>query len=200
MIKRLSRYLNYLKNLEVKSVSATKMAEFLNIHHTQVRRDLSLIGVNGAPKVGHDLKETISAIETFLSWKDTQHAFLVGVGNLGSALLKYNGFVKSGIEIIAAFDTDKKKVERKKIGEISIFPLSKMENLLKRTRVAIGIITTPDEVAQRIVESMVRGGILAIWNFTHTCLQVGEGIIVENADLDANLAVLTRRLQERKTS
>ena len=199
-LRRLPKYYHYLKRVQgtgQEIISATQMAEDLGIHHTQVRKDLAATGSQGKPKVGHRVEDLLVSIEAFLNWNNYSEAFLVGAGNLGSALLGYTDFEKAGIHIVAAFDSSPAKVGRK-IHGVDVFPTSQFEQLAEERRIAIGIITVPADRAQQIAETMVRSGLQAIWNFAPITLDVPEEIIVENVELYASLAIFSRKLEERR--
>lgn len=198
-LKRLPQYLevlNRFKDASLKMVPATKIAAFTDVHMTQVRKDLAYTGVVGTPKVGHNVDELILAIEQCLNWNDISSCFLVGVGHLGKALMGYSELSKKGMRIIAAFDANPELAGTYYQG-IQVHAMSKFGNLLSRLHVHIGILTVPAEAAQEIADEMVAGGIIAIWNFTPTRLQVPEHVIVENIDMSSSLAVLSRRVAER---
>jgi redox-sensing transcriptional repressor len=199
-LRRLPKYYHYLKRVQgtgQEIISATQMAEDLGIHHTQVRKDLAATGSQGKPKVGHRVEDLLVSIEAFLNWNNFSEAFLVGAGNLGSALLGYTDFEKAGIRINAAFDSSPAKVGRK-IHGVEVFPMSQFEALAQERRIAIGIITVPADRAQHIAELMVRSGLQAIWNFAPITLDVPEETIVENVELYASLAIFSRKLEERR--
>ena len=199
-LRRLPKYYHYLRRVQgtgQEIISATQMAEDLGIHHTQVRKDLAATGSQGKPKVGHRVEDLLVSIEAFLNWNNFSEAFLVGAGNLGSALLGYTDFEKAGIRIVAAFDSSPAKVGRK-IHGVEVFPMSQFEPLALQRRIAIGIITVPADRAQQIAELMVRSGLQAIWNFAPITLDVPEETIVENVELYASLAIFSRKLEERR--
>lgn len=198
-LKRLPKYLNYLKQLQLEGevdISASKISEALDIQHTQVRKDLAFTGAEGIPKVGHKIASLIHSIESFLNWDNVSDAFLVGLGHLGSALIGYNGFQKSGIKIVAAFDNEIKKVGSR-LNDIEVFQISKLPELANRMRVNVGIITTPAESAQKVADIMVSNGIRAIWNFAPIKLNLPAHIIVENVDMYSSLALLSHKLKEK---
>jgi len=199
-LRRLPKYYHYLKRVQgtgQEIISATQMAEDLGIHHTQVRKDLAATGSQGKPKVGHRVDDLLVSIESFLNWNNYSEAFLVGAGNLGSALLGYPDFEKAGIRIVAAFDSSPAKVG-KRVHGVEVFPMSQFEEQAELRRIAIGILTVPADRAQQIAEVMVRSGIQAIWNFAPITLDVPEETIVENVELYASLAVFSRKLEERR--
>jgi redox-sensing transcriptional repressor len=197
-VRRLPAYLRFLYELKAKdraAVSCTHISDELRLDPTQVRKDLAITGIVGKPKIGYMVPELIDAIEKFLGWHDCSEAFLVGVGNLGGALLNYPDFKKHGLNIIAAFDIDNEKIGKTFQGK-EIFPIEKFQNLASRMHVKIGIITVPPKHAQEIANIMIRADIKAIWNFAPATLNVPENVIVENVHLASSLAVLSSRLSE----
>lgn len=201
-LRRLPRYYHYLRRLKEAGqeiVSARQMADDLDVHHTQVRKDLAVTGSQGKPKVGHRVDDLLGSIERFLNWNNFSDAFLVGAGNLGSALLGYPDFKRAGIRIVAAFDASKAKAGTK-IHGVSVFPMEKFQDLAQRMHIAIGILTVPAARAQETADLMVKSGIQAIWNFAPLTLDVPESIIVENVELYASLAVFSHKLAERRAA
>jgi redox-sensing transcriptional repressor len=198
-LRRLPQYHHYLVELETKGitrVSCSVIGNDLGLVAVQVRKDLQYTGIIGKPKTGYSVSELIAAIETFLGWNKINEAFLVGAGNLGTALLGHERFSKFGLHIVAAFDTDPAKIG-KWIHEKAVLPLEKLADLAPRMSIHLGIITSPAETAQAIADEMVRGGIQAIWNFAPVKLNVPEHIIVHNEDLYNSLASLSWKLARR---
>jgi redox-sensing transcriptional repressor len=198
-LRRLPRYHQYLARLRSagqERVSAAHMAEVLGVHHTQVRKDLTLAGCLGRPKTGHRVTELMAAIEAFLHWDNQSEAFLVGVGSLGTALLKYPGFGQAGARIVAAFDTDPAKAGTR-VGEIPVLPMAKFADLAERTHIAVAILTVPADAAQETAELMAASGIRAIWNFAPVALDLPSHVIVENLELFASFALLLRKLADQ---
>lgn len=197
-LRRLPSYHHYLKQLQHRGrdvVSCSHIGRALNLDPTQVRKDIETTGIVGKPRVGYEVSALIKAIEDFLDWNNVTDAFLVGVGNLGTALLGYRRFKDYGINLVAAFDIDRAKIGKTIHGK-EILPMEKLPDLARRMHVKIGIITTPAEVGQTIANLMIEGGIRAIWNFAPVTLQVPEDRIVLNEDLYSSLAVLSNRLAE----
>jgi redox-sensing transcriptional repressor len=196
---RLPQYHHYLKDLEAKGVSrvsCSMIGRDLGCIPVQVRKDLQYTGIIGKPKTGYSVSELIQAIETFLGWRNINEAFLVGLGNLGTALLGHERFAKFGLQIVAAFDTDPAKIGQR-VHEKMVLPLDKLADLAQRMSIHLGIITTPPEGAQAVADEMVKGGIQAIWNFAPVKLRVPEHIIVHNEDLYNSLASLSWKLARR---
>lgn len=195
-VRRLPDYYHYLKWLQSTGrevVSCTHIARDLDLDPTQVRKDLAVTGLRGKPKVGYLVAPLIESIEMFLGWNNVNDAFLAGAGNLGKALLGYGGFRQYGLNIVAAFDADKRKVGRR-IHNVEVLPVDKLLDLAGRMHILIGILAVPAEAAQATADLMVEGGIRAIWNFAPTRLDMPEGIIVQHENLASSLAVLSRQL------
>ncbi|MBL1211731.1 MAG: redox-sensing transcriptional repressor Rex [Ignavibacteriae bacterium] len=198
-IRRLPKYIHMLKRLKIENVlyvSATTIAHELKIEPILVRKDLSITGIIGKPKVGFEVEELIASITQFLNWNNTEDAFIIGVGALGEAILGYSGFKDYGLNIIAGFDIDKKKIGKKIFG-VEILPLDSLEDLIKRMHINIGVLTVPASESQEICDSMVSSGIKAIWNFSPIALQVPDEVILENVHLSQSLAVLTHKLAKK---
>ncbi len=196
LIRRLPVYVDCLRRLKKggnEYISTRVISEMSLIHDTQVRKDFASAGLKGVPKVGYHVQTVLDRLIDVLNWRDLSVAFLVGAGNLGAALLGYEGYPETGMQIIAAFDTDNDKVG-KLINNVQIFPMEKFVNLASRLQVQIGIITTPPHVAQRVADMMVECGFKGIWNFSPRVLNVPDDVVVENADLYSGLVVLKYKL------
>lgn len=201
-LKRLPNYLYYLEQLKergVLTISAPVIGKDLKCDPTQVVKDLAVTGVKGKPRVGYDTYQLIHALEDFLGFNRINEAFLVGAGNLGSALMAYQEHQALGLKIIAAFDVDPEKIG-KTIGGIHILDYSKLFSLSDRLEVKIGILTTPNNVAQDVAEDMVNCGVKAIWNFTSAQLHLPENIIIQSTSMSAYAAVLLQQLNESENN
>lgn len=196
-IRRLPRYLHLLKDLRGEGadyVSAPKIADRLGLAGIQVRKDLSLTGIVGKPRVGYEVNALINAIELHLGWNHVRHAVLAGVGSLGTALLGYGGFTNFGLEIVAAFDTAAPVVGTEIRGR-TILPISQLADYIRTKNIRIGILTVPPTAAQEVAEVMVHAGVRAIWNFVPAPLTVPSWVIIQNEDLACGLGVLSLKLE-----
>jgi redox-sensing transcriptional repressor len=199
-LRRLPLYYQYLKKelaLGNEFVSGTDIARGLDLTSIQVRKDLQATGAVGKPKIGYHIESTIKCIEKNIGYNNNKDAFLVGAGNLGKALLGYEGFQGLGLNIIAAFDTDPEKIGSEFRGK-SILDLEKFPELVKRLGIKIGIITVPATEAQSVCQLMIESGIKAIWNFAPVHLSVPEQIIIQNENLAASLSVLSKKLLNKE--
>lgn len=196
VLKRLPGYLSYLKSTQEGAspyISATALANALNMGEVQVRKDLAMVSDGGRPKIGYLRSGLIDDIEQFLGYDNTTDAVLIGAGKLGQALLGYSGFDAYGLNILAAFDA-KPVLERTEEGK-PIFHISHLESFCKMNKVLMGIITVPAEHAQSVCDQLIRCGIKAVWNFAPTHLDVPDHILVQNENMATSLAVLSMHLQ-----
>jgi len=192
-VKRLSLYLYLLENLGgqgVEYISCAEVARAFGFEPTQVRKDFEVTGEVGTPRIGFRVATLFARIREFLGWDVTQDAFLVGAGNLGRALLGYRDFEKYGLNMVAVFDRDPRKIGST-IFEKEIYPLTKLPELARKMHVYIGVVTVPGAQAQGVVDLMVSAGIKAIWNFAPAPVQIPKSVILENARLTQSLAILT---------
>ena len=195
-LKRLPLYLHLVEGLRaqgVEFVSCTAIAKEFDFDPTQVRKDIEVTGEVGTARVGFKVTGLVIRIREFLGWNHAHDAFLVGAGNMGKALLGYKDFEKYGLNIVAAFDKDTRKVGSRIFGK-EVLPLSELPVLVKRRHVHIGIVCVPAGYAQPVADLMINAGIKAIWNFAPAPLHIPKGVILENARLTQSLAVLTNNL------
>ena len=196
VLKRLPGYLSYLKTIpETASpyISATALANALNMGEVQVRKDLAMVSDGGRPKIGYLRESLIEDISQFLGYDNTTDAILVGAGKLGQALLGYSGFSEYGLNIIAGFDVQT-SVTQTEDGK-PIYPIEQMESFCRSNKVLMGIITVPTACAQQVCDQLIACGIKAIWNFAPAHLDVPPQILVQNQNMATSLAVLSVHLQ-----
>ncbi len=192
VINRLTLYHFILDDLREDEIfiSSTKIAKLLNIDDSQVRKDLKILNNSGRCRVGYNVKELKKSIEEQLGFKKTKDAFVIGAGNLGSALAKYATFKDYGLNILAMFDNDINKIG-KTINGKEVFDISKVGNLSKRLNVDIAILTVPREYAKGVANFLAGAGIKYIWNFTPCILDVPKDIKVWNENLIGNFLQFT---------
>lgn len=197
---RMPQYLQYLKQLKkenINIVAAPSVADALGFGEVQVRKDLAAVSsIKGKPKSGFPVDGLISDIELFLGYHNAQQAVLVGVGSLGQALLSYKGFAQYGLEILMAFDNNDALIGQK-INDKYILSTNQLSDMCRRLNIHIGIITVPENQAQIICDQLVAGGVLAIWNFAPVHLHTPENILVQNENMAASLALLSKHLKAR---
>lgn len=171
-------------------ISSRQIAQLLKIDDSQVRKDISKLNNSGKCRVGFIVKELKISIEKTLGFKKTKKAFIIGAGNLGTALANYTNFTDYGLNIVALFDNDTNKIG-KSINNKLIFDIDKLENLIQKTGVDIAILTVPRLYAQIIADKIVKAGCKYIWNFTPAVLNVPENVQVLNENLMGNFLQFT---------
>ncbi len=198
LLKRLPVYLDYIKSLpeHTENISATKMAKALDLGDVMVRKDLAKVSDGGRRKLGYVREDLIRDIEDFLDVNKTACAIIVGAGKLGQALLDYNGFEKSGLQILAGFDIN--PTASSTAGGKPIYTMNRLVSFCQCYDVAIGIITVPAAQAQGVCDRLVECGISAIWNFSPTHLNVPEHVVVQSENLAVSLTALRMQLKNRK--
>jgi len=191
-IYRLSIYQRCLQRLrenDVDTVSSAALARAAGVKSTQLRKDLGYFGPLGTRGLGYNVETLSKTIGEVLGRTKLQPVILVGVGNLGSALLRYSGFRKEGFEVVSAFDISAKS--RVGAGGTPVRPMEQMSNFIKEHRVKMAILTVPASGAQSVVNEMVAAGIQAILNFSPTVLDVPEHVVVNSVDLAVELENLS---------
>ena len=190
-------FINKLKEDGVEYVSSALVAQTLNLNPVLVRKDLAGVSsVLGKPRTGFEVDTLLKDLSGYLGFNNMDEAILVGVGGLGRTLLGNKEFAHLGLDIVVGFDKNP-DLNGLQIGDKFVLPIEKMEGVIKRTGIKIGIITVPADQAQIVCDQMVACGILAIWNFAFTLLDVPKGILVKNENLPSSLAVLSHQLAKK---
>jgi len=190
-VRRLPIYLRgllFLSEQGQQSISSRDLADFLGVNPWQIRKDFSYFGGFGTPGVGYDIKKLIKQINRILKLNVVRKAALVGVGNLGSVVLAYPGFGIYGFDIVAAFDTDPKKIGRK-VKNITIEDVSNLQTL-KGRKINLAIITVPRDAAQQTADALVKAGVKGILNFSPCYITVPRKVKVITIDIAMDLARL----------
>jgi redox-sensing transcriptional repressor len=184
-IERLSLYRRYLKMLKdgrIENVYSHKLADVVAETPAVVRRDLMNIGYSGSPKLGYKVNELLSKVDEFFHSKDEVKVIIVGVGNLGRALMQYFAMKGSNIKVIAGFDADTRKTNRV-ISNCHCYHINDLPKFVKETGVTNSIITVPESAAQITTDLLVSTGIKGILNFSPTRLKVPTDVYVEDVDI-----------------
>ena len=199
-MRRMPYYVECLRRLAdegVVTVSAPVVAEKLKLNEVQVRKDFAAVSKSGGrAKIGFPVQELLKDMEKALGYHSANSAVLVGAGSLGHALVSYRGFEEYGLQIMAAFDT-KKELIGTPIGGVQVYDAAQLAAFCREHGIRIGVITVPAEEAQEVCDLLVEGGVQGIWNFAPTYLNVPETILLQNENMAASLAILSRQLRER---
>jgi redox-sensing transcriptional repressor len=196
-VYRLSLYLRCLQRLKangIQTVSSEALAAAAGVKPTQLRKDLTYFGQFGTRGLGYDVGQLIRMITDLLGTNSLQPVILVGVGNLGLALLSYRGFQQEGFEIVGAFDVEPDRRREKTLDQ----PIQRMEKLpgfVKERGVRMAILAVPATSAQEVANILVDSGISGILNFSPLVLQVPEDVVVNNVNLAIELENLSYFIQ-----
>jgi redox-sensing transcriptional repressor len=196
-IYRLSIYLRCLARLRenrIGTVSSEALAKAAGVKPTQLRKDLAYFGTFGTRGLGYDVNELSLKIADELGTSNLQPVILVGVGNLGLALLTYRGFEKEGFEIIAAFDAAPRRKRDKEIKQ-PILGMEKMTDFIHKHAVKMAILSVPAAAAQTVANQLIEAGVMGILNFSPIVLAVPEDVMVNNVNLAIELENLSYFIQ-----
>lgn len=183
------RHLNLLADAGKKSVNSSQLAEALKIDAATVRRDFSYFGALGKRGVGYAIAPLLALFKKTLNQEELTNVILVGVGNLGAALLNYN-FQKCGnICIEAAFDVAASKINTS-FGDVCLQPMTNLKQYVKKHHINVAILTVPADAAQAVADVLVDADIVGIMNFTPRRLSVPKHVRVQNVDLANELQTL----------
>jgi redox-sensing transcriptional repressor len=196
-VGRFSLYLRHLEGLVrdgITKVSSGQLGEALGITDAQVRKDLAWLGSLGHPGIGYIAEELIAAIRRLLGVDRPWLAALIGVGNLGRALLGYRGFEQRGFRLVALFDTDAAKVGTS-IDNLTIHAIDAIPQVVAATRAELGLLAVPSEAAQPVADALVGAGIRGLLNFAPVMLRVPPEVRLVSVDLTVQLEQLAFLVQ-----
>jgi redox-sensing transcriptional repressor len=177
-----SRPLRALMESGVSVISSEKLAEFCSVNPAQVRKDLAYFGEFGVRGVGYDVGDLLREIKKILATDREWTLCIVGMGNLGHAIVENENFRKMGYRFVAAFDKDPNKIGKQLPCGLIIEPVSRLRELVRALHIQIGVITTPPDEAQRVADLLMDAGIKGILNFSATQVKTPKGYVIENVD------------------
>ena len=196
-IYRLSIYLRCLARLRengIGTVSSEALAKAAGVKPTQLRKDLAYFGTFGTRGLGYEVAELTKKIANELGTSRFQPVILVGVGNLGLALLSYRGFEKEGFEIVATFDSDPHRKRDKEIKQ-PVFGMDALPQFIREHNVRMAILAVPATVAQEVANTLIDCGVMGILNFAPIVLSVPEDVMINNVNLAIELENLSYFIQ-----
>lgn len=191
-LKRLPLYYRFVNTLQMKGidrVNSKTISEALDIDSATIRRDFSYFGELGKKGYGYNVLSLLEFFKSEISESDTIRIGLVGVGNLGKALLSYNFSIHNDMIITAAFDVDSNVIGTK-VGEVVVKDMKDLKQILKKENLDVVILTTPGEAAQAAADQLVEANIKGIMNFTPKRIDVPEDVSVHQIDLGIELQSL----------
>ncbi|HAQ22982.1 MAG TPA: redox-sensing transcriptional repressor Rex [Acidimicrobiaceae bacterium] len=199
-VARLPVYLRGLLELAdtgVEMVSSVSLAELAGVNAANVRKDLSYLHAHGTRGVGYEVGHLLAEIRVVLGGSRSSPVVIVGVGNLGRALSRYDGFLAGGFPIAGLVDADPMVVGRKVAGTV-VRPVGELADVVAQTEATVGIVATPANAAQEAVDRLVQAGIRSILNFAPAVVAVPNFVDIRQVDLATELQILGYH-QHRRT-
>lgn len=199
VIRRLPRYYRHLTDLSLSGVvriSSSALGKSMNLTASQIRQDFSCFGEFGQQGYGYNVESLRDAMADILGMAQDHTAIILGVGNLGRALLENFHFERSGFRLAAAFDVSPTLIGRQ-ISGVQVYSVSELEPYLRENPTSVGVLTVPRMAAGPMAERLVAGGVKGIWNFTNSELHVeGSHVVVENVHFADSLLTLSYLISE----
>ncbi|MCB0278299.1 MAG: redox-sensing transcriptional repressor Rex [Calditrichaeota bacterium] len=199
-IERLAKYYRTLETYikeKVEHISSRELAREDGVTSAQVRKDLSFFGTFGKRGYGYDTKGLQDHIADILGLNKTWNLAIVGIGNIGRALVEFNDFKRYGFYIRAIFDSDKKKIGLDYNG-LTVHDMASFSQRIKHLNIHIAIIAVQSEYAQSVADLMVAAGIKAIMNFAPRSLRVPKDVMIKNQNIAIGLEALSYYLNNNQ--
>ena len=193
IIGRLPVYLRALQRLADKGVlttSSQELGELIGISAAQIRKDISQFGEFGKQGTGYSIPFLIERLQDILKVDRVWDMAIVGTGDIGHALARYNGFMNRGFRVSLLFDNDPQKIGQK-IGDFEVFGLAVMPEKIKQQKIKIAVLTVPASAAQEMADQLVKAGVKAILNYAPTSLSVPDDVHVQYIDPVTHLQRMT---------
>ena len=184
-IERLSMYRRNLIQWQRQGrefIYSHELAASLHITPVQVRRDIMLIGHSGTLRKGYDVKDLTGLIGSIIDSEDGRRVAVIGIGNLGRAIISYFNGKRSKLKIMAAFDSDPEKTGKLFAG-VKTWPMTQLEEIIKKEKITMGVIVVPADRAEAVAERLVNAGITGILNYTPRSLNVPSHVYLEEYDM-----------------
>jgi redox-sensing transcriptional repressor len=201
VVGRVSLYLRQLEAYQRQgrtTVSSSQLGEPLSIKNAQVRKDLAYFGQFGHPGIGYRIEELIAALRHILGIDRDWPLVLVGLGNLGRALLKYRGFRSRGFHVAALFDNDPEKVGQSYDG-LTVEPIESLPRSVAVRQISLALLCVPAEAAQRVADLLIASGVRGILNFAPVPLVVPAHVNIVAVDLSIQLENLAYKVQKTQS-
>jgi redox-sensing transcriptional repressor len=193
IIGRLPVYLRALQQLSEKGIMTTssqELGEIIGISAAQIRKDISQFGEFGKQGTGYSIPFLIERLRDILKVDRVWEVVIVGMGDIGHALARYNGFSNRGFHISMVFDNDPQKIGQK-VGDYEIYDVAALPDKVKQNKIKVAMLTAPASVAQEITDLLVKAGIKAILNYAPISLNVPPGVRVQYTDPVTHLQRMT---------
>ncbi len=193
IIGRLPIYLRALQRLAdqgIQNTSSQELGEMIGISAAQIRKDISQFGEFGKQGTGYSIPFLIERLQTIMKINRIWDVIVVGMGDIGHALARYNGFANRGFKVIMLFDNDPDKVGQK-VNDLEILSMDSMVEMVRQNKIRIAMLTVPASAAQSVAEQLVKAGIKAILNYAPIHLNVPNDVRVQHIDPATHLQRMT---------
>ncbi len=197
IIGRLPIYLRALQRMAdkgKKTTSSQELGEYVGISAAQIRKDISQFGEFGKQGTGYSIPFLIDKLREILRVDRMWDVAVVGVGAVGHALVRYNGFANRGFRIAMIFDVDPTKIGQH-VGEFVVEDASKLTERVKAAKLRIAMLAVPATAAQEVADRLIQAGVRAILNYAPTHLIVPKGVHVQHIDPATHLQRMTYYLE-----
>ncbi|MBU0468950.1 MAG: redox-sensing transcriptional repressor Rex [Candidatus Omnitrophica bacterium] len=187
-VMRLFQYKDFLiraKSIGIKNLFSDDLAEAMGTTSTQVRKDFSLFGLSGNKRAGYNIDDLLEQLNELLGKNEKQRVVIVGAGNIGRALMKYSGFYKEGLEIVALFDSDINNYNAS--ANPPVLPLESLYEFICKYKIEIGVIAVPYHAAQQVLDIMILAGIKGVMNFAPIALKSPKDFYINDVNLKLEL-------------
>jgi redox-sensing transcriptional repressor len=193
IITRLPVYLRALQRMAdngIKTTSSQEMGERVGISAAQIRKDISQFGEFGKQGTGYSIPYLIDKLREILKVDRMWDVIIIGAGDMGHALARYQGFANRGFNVVMIFDNDKEKIGQK-IGEFTIEDTADLLEKVKSAGIKIAMLTIPATAAQGVADKLVEAGVRAILNYAPISISVPKGVRVQHIDPATHLQRMT---------
>ena len=197
VVRRMPKYYRYLDELYqngVDKISSRALAEQMGLTASQIRQDFNCFGGFGQQGYGYNVESLRSEIASIIGISRQHNAIILGVGNIGRALIRNFQFSQCGFTLLAAFDADA-KMAGDVINKVPVLHIDELEPFCKEHKVEVAILTIPSKFAQATAEQLALLGIKGLWNFTNVELKV-DGVTVEDVHFSDSMMTLCYRISE----
>lgn len=197
---RISRYLRYLEEIQGRgeaTISSRELGAALGVTAARVRKDLGYFGQFGFPGLGYKISNLIPEIKRILGTDRFWNVALVGIGNLGTALLRYKGFLAHGFRIVCLFDANPLLIGRT-VEDLLVHPVERIQDLVREKSIELAILSVPQAAAQEVANLLVTAGIRGIYNFAPVLLSPPEDVGYVSIDLAVELEQLAFLVSHRE--
>ena len=195
-VKRLSRYLRALEKFQEKgyeTISSEELANELNLKPSQLRKDLAYFGEFGTRGMGYGIPKLIEELNKILGLHRQWAIAIIGIGNLGTALLRYKEFNRRGFRIAALFDDDPEKVGSSRSG-VHIYSMEMLPEIVREKNIQIAILTVPAPAARIAAEAVMKAGVKSILNFAPVSIKTPPDVKCLQVDITSELKILSHFL------